>query len=71
VDDVAGAVLQIEAVRAEDDMVADEELGDVNGVEDRDLQLRGAIDERALNLETRVVTGERRAAESVRPEQPL
>ena len=38
VDDVAGAVLQVEAVRAEDDVVADQEPGDVDGVEDRDLR---------------------------------
>ena len=71
VDDVAGAVLQVEAVGAEDDVVADEEPGDVDGVEDRDLQLRGAVDERALDLEAGVVTGERGAAEGVRAEEAL
>ena len=52
-------------------MVADEEPGDVDGVEDRDLELRGAIDERPLDLEAGVVAGERRAAEGVRTEEAL
>ena len=49
VDDVARAVLKVEAVGAEDGIVPDEQPGDVDGVEDRDLKdvdscekLRGA-----------------------------
>lgn len=71
VDDIAGAVLQVEAVRAEDDVVADEEFCDVDGVEDWELQMRGAVDERSLDLEARVVTGERGAAEGVCTEEAL
>ena len=71
VDDVARAVVEVEAVRAEDDVVVDQEPGDVDRVEDRDLELRGAVDERALDLQAGVVAGERGAAEGVRAEEPL
>ena len=71
VDDVTGPVAQVEAVRAEDDVVADEEPRDVRGVEDRHVQLRDTVEERSLDLEARVVARERGAAEGVRTEEAL
>jgi hypothetical protein len=71
VDDVTGPLTQVEAVRAEDDVVADEEPRDVSGVEDRHVQLRDTVEERPLDLEARVVAGERGAAEGVRTEEAL
>jgi hypothetical protein len=70
-DDVARAVPEVESVGAEDHVVADEELRDVQRVEDRHLQLLRAAHEDALDLQARVVAGERRAAEGVRAEEPL
>ncbi len=70
-DDVAGAVAQIETVRTEDDIVADEEFRDVGRIEDRDGQLRSSVHEGALNLEAGVVAGEGGAAERVCAEEAL
>jgi hypothetical protein len=70
-DEVAGAVAEVEAVGAEDDVVAHEELRDVDGVEDRHLQLLGAVHEDALDLQAGVVAGERGAAVGVRAEEAL
>ena len=50
-DDVAISGLDIETVRAEDDVVADEDPGHVDGVEDRDLELVGAIHQGPLDLD--------------------
>jgi hypothetical protein len=58
VDDVPGTVLQFEAVRTESNIVADEEFCNVERIEDRNLQLHGAVNQRSLDLEPRVVTGE-------------
>ena len=72
VDEVARAVLEVEAVRAEDRaVVVDEDARDVDRVEDRHLELRGAVDERALDLEAGVVAGEGGAAVGVRAEEAL
>jgi hypothetical protein len=70
-DDVARAVDEVEAVGAEDDVVAHEQLRDVDGVEDRHPQFFGAVDEDALDLQAGVVTGERGAAVGVRAEEAL
>jgi len=71
VDNVPGAVVQVEAVRAEGNVVADEEFCDVDRIEDRNLQLHGAVNQGSLDLEARVVTGERGPAEGVRTEESL
>src|SRR5690606_250782 len=71
VDEVPGAVTLVEAVRAEHHVVAHEDARDVDPVEDRHLELLGAAHEGALDLESRVVARERRAAERVRAEEPL
>lgn len=71
VDAVATAVLQIEAVRTEHDAIAHEESRDVDRVENRDPELRRAMQKRALDLEPRVVAGERGAAPRVRAEEAL
>ena len=47
--DVAGAVGQVEAVGAEDDVVADQQPGDVDGVHDRDVRAARPVDQRALD----------------------
>src|SRR4051812_8363785 len=70
-DEIAGAVAQIESVCAEHHVVADEESGDVGGIEDRDVELRSAFHQGALQLQTGVVTGEGGAAERVRAEEAL
>src|ERR1041385_5872445 len=57
VDDVPCAVLKVEAVGPEDDIVPDQESGDVYGVEDRDLEPGRAVHQRALDFEAGVVTG--------------
>ena len=72
VDEVAGAVVEVEAVGAEDRaVVVHQEARDVHRVEDRHVQLRGAVDQRALDLEPGVVAGEGGAAVGVRAEEAL
>ena len=72
VDQVAGAVFEVEAVGAEDRaVVVHEDARDVHGVEDRHLQLRRAVDQGALDLESGVVAREGGAAIGVRAEEPL
>ena len=70
-DGVAGAVLKVEAVRTDDDVVADEQLGDVDRVEDLNGELCCPLDEGALQFQARVVAGECGAAEGVRAEEAL
>ena len=72
VDEVARAVFEVEAVGAEDRaVVVDEDARDVDRVEDRHVQLRGPVDQRALDLEPGVVARERRAAVGVGAEEAL
>ncbi len=69
--DITSAVVDVEAIGPEYHVVVDEDAGDVDGVENIDVQLRGPVDEGALDLETGVVAGKRRAAELVGAEEPL
>jgi hypothetical protein len=71
VDHVPGAVVQVEAVGAEDGVVLDQDLGDVDRVEDRHVQLQRPVDQRALDLQPGVVARERGPAIGVRAEEPL
>jgi hypothetical protein len=71
VDDVPGAVDQVEAVGAEDHPVGDEELGDVRRREDGDVQLGGPTDERPLHRQARVVADEGSTPVRVRTEVAL
>src|SRR5699024_12557492 len=71
VDPVAGAVDDVEAVGAEDAAASDEQLRDVDAGEDRDVQGLGTMDEGALDLQTRVVSGESGATPGVGAEEAL
>ncbi len=72
VDEVSRAVLEVEAVGAEHRaVVVDEDARDVDRVEDRHVQLRGPVDQRALDLEPGVVARERRATVGVGAEEAL
>lgn len=71
VDHVALSVREIEAVCPEHGTVVHQEPGDVDAVQHGDLQLTRPPDERALDLQTRVVTGEGGAPELVRTEEAL
>jgi hypothetical protein len=71
VDHITRPVVEIKPVRAEDDSVAYEQPGDVGGVDDRDVEPGGTIRQRPLNLETRVVAGERGTPERVGAKEPL
>src|SRR5699024_5808940 len=61
----AGAVDDVEAVGAGDAAASDEQLRDVDAVEDRDVQGLGTMNEGALDLQTRVVSGESGATPGV------
>jgi hypothetical protein len=65
VDEVARAIGEIKAVRAENGPVVHQV------VENRDVELSCPVDERPLDLEARVVARERGAAVRVRAEEPL
>jgi len=72
VDEVARAVLEVEAVGAEDRaVVVHEDARHVDGVEDRHVQLRGPVDQRALDLESGVVARERSTPVGVGAEEAL
>lgn len=72
VDEVAGAVVEVEAVGAEHRaVVVHEDARDVDRVEDRHVQLRGPVDEGALDLEAGVVARERGAAVGMGAEEAL
>ncbi len=71
VDHAACSIFDVEAVRAEDHVVADEQSGDVGRIEDRDTELHGTVHQRPLDLQAGVVAGERGAAPGVRAEESL
>ena len=70
-DEVAPSAREVEAVRPEDGPVMHQQPGDVDAFEDGDVELLGASDQRALDLQPGVVAGERGPPELVRPEEPL
>lgn len=71
VDDHRGAVDDVEAVGAEDAAVGGEESRDVDGVDDLQIQLGGATQQGALDLESGVVAGVAGATVLVRAEEAL
>jgi hypothetical protein len=71
VDHIPLSVLQVESVGAEDDVVPHQDPRDVHRVQDRDVELRGPVDQCALDLQSGVVTDERGPAVGVRAEEPL
>ena len=70
-DEVALAAVDVEAVGAEHLVPAHQQPGDVDLVEDRDVQLLGAVHQAALDFQAGVVTGKGCAAEGVRTEEAL
>src|SRR5690606_29935515 len=70
-DQVPGAVVDVEAVGAEDPPLGDQQLGDIDRVQDRDLQLLRTADQGALDFQPGVVPGEGGAPEFVGTEEAL
>ena len=71
VDEVALSAVDVEAVGAEDLVPAHQQPGDVDLVQDGDVQLLGPVHQAALDFQAGVVAGERGAAEGVRAEEAL